>query len=405
MLKFILLATFSSLTFAGSFGIVQDSYSYKDTPEFKAILAALAPYGEFSVKTKLENPTPSPEKTLSKGEMAVEAAKAKNRALIAAQRKEESVQVEKDDSSTLQKWKREEKETLNRWKKETQDELKRWKKDQDIFLGRIKIYQENTFELPIPKEKIVEKKVELERIPDVHIVSGTFQVPIRDQWNRPTCAAFAGARLLEILLAQNKQTYDLSEQYLYWASKPQCHSAPCASRGSWIVPGYRFSQKQTVLDIPVEGNCRYLGETLPGNETQLPLKSGCSEGSAKVERFEEVKTLLEMVELLKKNTPVVMAAKLSPNFYKNQGLVTLTDAQKPTAEKMDKHSLGHAFVGVGLIELPEKLKSSEGNFCVVVANSWGKGWGAGGYSCLTENWLLKYRQPSAFVAVTKVSVK
>ena len=84
--------------------------------------------------------------------------------------------------------------------------------------------------------------------------------------------------------------------------------------------------------------------------------------------------------------------------------MTLADSQK-VSDRKDGHSLGHAFVAVGVIELPVKLRANEGNYCVIVANSWGKGWGAGGYSCLTENWLIKFRQPSAFAAVTQVEVR
>lgn len=43
--------------------------------------------------------------------------------------------------------------------------------------------------------------------------------------------------------------------------------------------------------------------------------------------------------------------------------------------------------------------------CLIVVNSWGKGRGAGGYSCLTEKWMEKFRQPFSFVALTKCSIK
>ncbi len=100
-----------------------------------------------------------------------------------------------------------------------------------------------------------------------------------------------------------------------------------------------------------------------------------------------------------------MAAKLTENFYKNQGLVSLGEADKKLGVGLDQHALGHAFLAVGLMELPEKIKTQEGSFCIVIANSWGKGWGAGGYSCLTEKWLTKYRQPAPFAAVTHISVR
>lgn len=97
-----------------------------------------------------------------------------------------------------------------------------------------------------------------------------------------------------------------------------------------------------------------------------------------------------------------MSSKLTPNFYINEGMVTMDDSEKNGS--VDSHAMGHAYLAVGIMELPEKLHSKEGKFCLVVNNSWGKGWGAGGYACLTENWLLKFRLPSSFVAVSSVSL-
>ncbi|WP_408095870.1 C1 family peptidase [Peredibacter sp. HCB2-198] len=398
----LVLISFSS--FATTLEPVNTDYDYQNAPEYQAIMTKLKEFGDFT-KKEGPAPAPAPAKTLSKGEQAVEEAKARNRAIIAAQTKAEKEAVDKNrDMTELQKWKLEEKKTLEAWKKESRDQLNAWKREQEIFLGRIKVYKENTFELPVKQEKIVEKKVPVEVLPDVHIVHSAFAVPVRDQWNRPTCSAFAGVRVVEILLAQNSVTRDLSEQYLYWASKPKCYSSPCSEKGSWITPAYKHSQEQMTVDIPQESECGYNGQPVENNETQLPLKATCKSGVTKILNYSELKTLAETVESLKKNIPVVMAAKLSENFYKNQGLVTLNDAQGGVA-KLDAHSMGHAFVGVGVIELPEKLKATEGNYCIVVANSWGKGWGAGGYSCLTENWLTKFRQKSPFVAVNKISVE
>jgi C1A family cysteine protease len=158
------------------------------------------------------------------------------------------------------------------------------------------------------------------------------------------------------------------------------------------------------IDIPTETSCAYKGESVPQNETQILLPSTCKEGATKVESFSEVRTISEVLDYMKRDIPVVVAAKLSENFYTNKGLITLGDS-KSTGAKLDSHSMGHAFLAVGVMELPLKLKATEGNFCIVVANSWGKGWGAGGYSCITQNWFEKFRQPSPFIAVTKVSVK
>lgn len=400
MTNLILLGLAVLPAIAANFEPKTSTYNYASAPEFQAILANLKSFGEFEVKAepKLE---PEKPKTMSKGEQAIEEAKARNRAKLAEMYKNDKAQSE-DNRSQLEKWKAEEKSTLNQWKKETRDQLNTWKREQEIFLGRIKVYKENTFVIPAPKEKIAEKKIPVEAVPQVHIVNGTFRVPMKDQSSRPTCVAFAGIRALEIILAQNDQNHDLSEQYLYWAGKPKCQTSPCSEKGSWIREAYRFSSKQPSLDIPEETNCAYKTESIEKNETQIPMSETCKSGVVKVSTFKEVKTIADVIESIKKDIPVVIAAKLSENFYKNKGLVTLSESANAGT---DIHALGHAFLAVGVMELPKTLKSTEGDFCIVVANSWGKGWGAGGYSCVTQKWFEKFRQPSAFIAPTSIATR
>jgi C1A family cysteine protease len=403
MKTLFLLLTVSLTLNAGTLSVVSDKYAFEEAPEYKAIMAQLAPYGEFSTKSE-EVITPPVPKTLSKGEQAVEEAKARNRAILAEQNKVKENAPASELEEGPAKWRAETKKVQEGWKKEIKDQLKQWQTEQKIFEGKIKVYKANTFEIPAKFEKIVEKKVNVSALPDAHIVNGAFKIPVRDQSNRPTCSAFAGIRAVEILLAQNNQDKDLSEQYFYWASKPNCQKGPCTEKGSWINHGYRYSKEHRTIDIPLESNCAYKLVSDPQNETQVPLIPSCEQGATKVVNYEDVRTLSDVIERVKQNTPVVIAAKLSENYYRNQGLITLEDSKKTATGKMDSHALGHAMLAVGVIELPLKLKATEGNYCLVVVNSWGKGWGAGGYSCLTQNWLEKFRQPAAFVAVTKVSV-
>lgn len=410
MLKFLVPLLISIPAFATTITPVSGEYKYQDAPEFQAIMANLKTFGAFAQKEATVVESKPVEKPMSRGQQMVEEAKAKNRAILAERNKQAKAEAETNSNihgrgaTELEKWKAEEKKTLNDWKKESRDTLNQWKREQDIFLGKIKVYKENTFKLPVKEEKIIEKKIPVEAIPDVHIVNGTFKVPVRDQSARPTCVAFAGIRAIETVLIQNNIENDLSEQYLYWAGKPSCQKAPCSEKGSWITQSYKYSKSAPQIDIPLESNCAYKGESVASNETQIPLAPTCNDGKTKVEAFTEVRTIAEVVDHLKRDIPVVVAAKLSENFYQNKGLITLSDSQS-TGAKLDGHAMGHAFLAVGVMELPEKLKATEGNFCIVVANSWGKGWGTGGYSCMTQNWFEKFRQPSPFIAVTKLSVK
>jgi C1A family cysteine protease len=405
MFKILFIGLLLTPAFAGILSSVGGEYKYQNAPEYQAMLAQLKLLGEFSNKTSPTTITPPAPKSMTRGEQVVAEAKARNKALIAQKNLDDKKMLDNNTNvSDMDRLKLEDKKTREGWKKEVIQTRELWKKEQDVFLGRLKVYQENTFAIPVEKEVIIEEKV-ISNLPDVFIVNGAFQIPIRDQFARPTCSAFAGIRALEVLLVQNKLEHDLSEQYFYWASKPDCQQSPCGHKGSWVNRAYRYSQKHKGIDIPLENNCSYSTKGMDQNETQIPLPSHCDLGMAKVVSFEDVRTLADVIEKLKKNVPVIMAAKLTENFYKNQGLVTLADADKKIGVAFDQHVLGHAFLAVGVMELPESIKDREGSFCIVIANSWGKGWGTGGYSCLTEKWLTTYRQPAPFVAVTKVSVK
>lgn len=382
--------------------VSQDS-DFRSAPEYQALLGQLKLKGGFDQKGSA--PTVKTEPTqISRGQKLVEEAKARNRAAIAKKRAEDKERDEKTSKlSTLDQWKNEVKETHQQWRKEIEDQRLQWKEEQDIFLGRVKVYQEATYVIPAKPEKIVEVKVPVERVPEAFIVNGAFQVPIRDQQGRATCASFAGIRAVEILLAQNKIQKDLSEQYLYWASKPTCQKSPCSQKGSWVTRGYDFSKSQERYDIPLESNCPYQVKAVSTNETQVPLPQACHQGVAQILDYAKARTLAEVVETVKKNIPVVMSATLTTNFYFNEGLITFEESKKSASKKNDMHSQGHAFLVVGVMELPDSIKSSEGNYCLVVANSWGQGWGSGGYGCLTEKWITTYRSDNTFVGPSKVS--
>ena len=107
---------------------------------------------------------------------------------------------------------------------------------------------------------------------------------------------------------------------------------------------------------------------------------------------------------LKRNEPVVAGFKLSSNFYENNGLITLMNSR--SKGKLDEHANGHAVLLIGYIKLPPALeKRGEGKLCFVTANSWGEGWGQGGYACLTEAWVRQHRIKNAFMALNSAKLK
>lgn len=228
------------------------------------------------------------------------------------------------------------------------------------------------------------------RLKNAVLVAGAFDVPIRDQGQRGTCAAFSGVRALELLAAQNQVSVDLSEQRFYANARPECARQSCADGGTWAGTGFEISAKSKGYDQALESSCPYVPTPVVGNDTQTPLAASCGRGVARVTGVRGVRTYGELLATLESNRPVVLGTKLSENFFKaKSGLVTLADALKaPKASGM--HAAGHAYLAVGYVKLPASMQRSEGGTCIVVANSWSEGWGRGGYACLTEQWLAKH---------------
>jgi|LULL01.1.fsa_nt_gb hypothetical protein len=288
------------------------------------------------------------------------------------------------------------------WKKKHIETLKKWAKEKNKYEQEVDSYKKTLIDIPLVlpvSQKEQTKRVEVKIMKENNIIPAAFFDSARDQKFRPTCSSFAAVRAIEILLAQDMKKVNLSEQYFYWASKPKCRLKKCGNKGSWAGYGFEYSQKQSRPDIPLEKDCRYKGFSQNGNETQIPLNSKCKKGFAKVESYKYLSTLDQVLLSLKKKKPVLASISLTPNFYKNTGLITWKE--RNLGEGMDSHADGHAVLLVGYIKLPKVL--NEGNVCFITANSWGLGWGSGGHACVTEKWLLSQRKSNPFVVLQKVS--
>ena len=346
----------------------------------------------------------------SSGENYVKSMMKKNRIKIKELHKklkqEEQNSVSQKNDSFISKMKDKENSTLLSHKNQISKTYEKWEKKKIEFYKNLPQYKKSLihFEMPKKKEKEILKKALLSPIfkstQKTSLIPGSLELSIKSQGKRPTCAAFAGVRAIELLLKKKGKVLDLSEQYFYWSSKPKCQNSPCSQRGSWVLKGFAVSKNSSGPNIPIETNCPYKKTPKEGNETQIPLKKGCSKGFVKIQDFEKLKYLDDVISHLESGYPVIAAFKLSPNFYKNQGVVSLSD--DPISYPPDEHAKGHALVLVGYIELPRHLSRKEGKVCFLAANSWTEGWGVGGHACLTESWVRKYKIANAFVSLKTI---
>ena len=287
------------------------------------------------------------------------------------------------------------------WKLKHAEKIKVWDQENQEFYKNRKKYSDTTFELPLVlnKKDLIEEKsksVVLDR--DYTLVSASLSIPVRDQKYRPTCGSFAGIRAVEGKLFQQNKKWNLSEQYFYWASKEDCQFKKCSRKGSWVGYGLDYSKEKNTLDIPLEDDCAYQAMGKPGNETQIPLGRGCKNGKVKVDSIEYFHSINEVIHKIKSGHIVIASMKLTPNFYTSRSLMLYQD--RMLGKSMDNHAAGHSMAIVGFVKLPQVL--DEGRVCFIVSNSWGQGWGKGGYSCISEKWMSNQKQVNPFVAVTGV---
>ena len=260
-------------------------------------------------------------------------------------------------------------------------------------------------------------------------ISVLAKMPVRDQGRRGTCASFTGIGQIEaaILKKYGLQSIDLSEQRFYYLSKPENWSSGGDPKAGGSNAGTGFGKSYGVklqkapydtdapdtpktFNLPLESECPYnpkLGRT----DLQIPQGAGClNAGVAKVTDFAawlyksnaQVSTPQQIYDfLLNYDYPVTVATKLSSNWENNDGIITAKDAGDPGDSS---HASGHAYLIVGARKLDESKYPQEGGMCFLIRNSWGKGWGVGGLSCMTLAWFNKWRFPNAFPQVIDVEI-
>ena len=263
-------------------------------------------------------------------------------------------------------------------------------------------------------------------------ISTLDKMPVRNQGQRGTCASFAAIGQLEgyMLKISTLDSVDLSEQRYYAMSKPEHwgDGGDVNDGGSDYSEGFYkssfLSSKYSNADstdpsqynisntynIPLEVKCPY--NKSPGdNDIQYPgSKDGdCATGVVQVTDFDgwmygdnELTTAQDLFDHIKTNDyPAIVGTKLSDNWENNDGVITWADAEGTGSTS---HASGHAYLIVGAKKLSETEYPGEGGMCFIIKNSWGKGWGVNGYSCMTLKWFNMHRFNSSFPVVRSAKI-
>lgn len=252
---------------------------------------------------------------------------------------------------------------------------------------------------------------------DFHILPRTLDIPIRAQKGRGTCAAFAFVRAMESILAAYGEFIDLSENHFYWLAKLECRTPGacactaeqrdepnnnCPSDGlvsSRVIK--LFHQNSPELYTVTESQCRYRTSPYPLELTGAPL-SACQPFNSRVAKPGKARILKhhgEPAQAILNNNPVIISVRVTKKMYAitrntptEQQMASLLIGQNgDSLIPLKKGGGGHAMLAVGVIKLPQKYWDTEGQYCLLTANSWGLKFGAAGYTCFTEKWLNTYQ--------------
>lgn len=316
-------------------------------------------------------------------------------------------------------------ETVSDWDKEYEETLKRWGLAKKEFNKNKQQYKDATYDFDrLDNNQAIDgtplagrdSRPNPSKSGDFHVIPYAFTQAPQDQKSRGTCAAFAAIRAIESLIAQHEvntiaDDIDLSEQQFFFLSRVDCMEAPCRpvfdQRGTVTNDGSLYDVGFNVvktIDHPdaslmPEELCQYR-PVIENNVSYSPLEDFCSTNRGPIRHrvtefspkipFEAIRRELDA------NRPIAASFRLPNSFFNSNGLVSLIDPK--TNQGTGPHTGGHAITLIGYVILPEKFWAMEGKYCAITANSWGEGWGKGGYACLTEKWMRKFYKYSTSIS-------
>lgn len=188
---------------------------------------------------------------------------------------------------------------------------------------------------------------------------------IRDQGNRPTCMAFAASDCHSF--AKNNMDALSVEYAFYHAVQKTIDKNP--QKG---VSFEKISDAILTDGQPIENDWKYLN-TLPPVSSWLPPSTL---GTIYKHKSNKVSShLKDIYTNLDNDTPVILVSDISYSFF------TLSSTNILNAPPTETQRGIHATIAVGYAEL------DDGSRCLLIRNSWGKGWADSGYGWVHENYL------------------
>lgn len=190
--------------------------------------------------------------------------------------------------------------------------------------------------------------------------------PARDQGLRPACLAFAAS---DFHAALREGWSPLSCEFAFFHAHRRAGTPP--DKGTAL----RFMLDALREDgQPVEADWPYLAATPNDVDLWEPPRDISRlfrrDGERQDDNFDSV------VELLKNGSPALLLLNLSDAFYapNADGVVVASAGEQPDPQRR------HAVVAVALATI-------ENQPAILIRNSWGDGWGMGGYAWLPKKYL------------------